>query len=219
MEDFISLEKIIDEAKKKGVDFGKGDPYNRLRYYTKIGWLPHMIRKNENGGIKGHYPIWTLKRLILIEKFKSRGFSNEEISVKINAQNKVSEFYASLTRPENKTKIVTYLSFVILLIILLSELGYIKIGKQKSIIITQNQDRVSNQFLDSGISIIPVSKNGVLVKSPSIKNNSKINVTFNASYSPATKYWISQKTPYESFFVELDVPVSQDSQFSWWISE
>ncbi len=219
MEDFISLEKIIEEAKKKGVGFGKGDPYNRLRYYTKIGWLPHMIRKNENGGIKGHYPIWALKRLISIEKFKSKGLSNEEISVKINARNKVSDFYASLARPENKVKIVTYLSFVALLIILLSEFGLITIGKQKSTIIAQNQNKLSNQFMDSGISIIPASKNGVLVKSAFVKNDSKINVTFNSNYYPATKYWISEKTPYEGFFVELDTPVEQDSQFSWWISD
>ena len=219
MEDFISLEKLIEEAKKKGVDFGKGDPYNRLRYYTKIGWLPHMIRKNENGGIKGHYPIWALGRLISIEKFKSKGLSNEDISVKIDAHNKVSDFYASLLRPENKIKIVTYLSFLVLMVILLSELGVISIGKQKSITIAQNQNKLVNQFLDSGISIVPASKNGVLVKSGSVKNESKINVTFNSNYSPATKYWISEKTPYEGFFVELDTPVGQDSQFSWWVSE
>ena len=56
-------------------------------------------------------------------------------------------------------------------------------------------------------------------KSAFVKNDSKINVTFNSNYSPATKYWISEKTPYEGFFVELDTPVDQDSQFSWWISE
>ena len=31
MESLISTEKLIEEAKTKGIDFGKGDPYNRLR--------------------------------------------------------------------------------------------------------------------------------------------------------------------------------------------
>ena len=48
MESLISTEKLIEESKTKGIDFGKGDPYNRLRYYTKIGWLPHMQRKKND---------------------------------------------------------------------------------------------------------------------------------------------------------------------------
>ena len=43
--DSVQVIKLIKQAKKEGVQFGRGDPYNRLRYYTKIGWLPHMTRK------------------------------------------------------------------------------------------------------------------------------------------------------------------------------
>lgn len=48
--DFISVEKLIKILKEKNISFGKGDPYNRLRYYTKIGWLPHMTRKKTKKG-------------------------------------------------------------------------------------------------------------------------------------------------------------------------
>jgi len=41
----ISINEVIERAKKLGVDFGKGDPRNRLRYYVKIGLLPHAQRK------------------------------------------------------------------------------------------------------------------------------------------------------------------------------
>jgi len=44
-EKLISIDEVIERAKKLGVDFGKGDPRNRLRYYVKIGLLPHAKRK------------------------------------------------------------------------------------------------------------------------------------------------------------------------------
>lgn len=45
----ISAEELVARAKKLGVDFGNGDPNNRLRYYTKIELIPHAIRKSFNG--------------------------------------------------------------------------------------------------------------------------------------------------------------------------
>jgi hypothetical protein len=44
-EKLIKIDEIIERAKELGVDFGKGDPKNRLRYLTKIGLLPHCQRK------------------------------------------------------------------------------------------------------------------------------------------------------------------------------
>ena len=74
VDNLVSIENLIEAAKRKGLNFGKGDPYNRLRYYTKIGWLPHMVRKSDNeGSIKGHYPEWALNQLIIIEKLKAEG--------------------------------------------------------------------------------------------------------------------------------------------------
>ena len=45
--ELINIKDLIQELKNKNIDFGKGDPYNRLRYYTKIGWIDHMIRKKD----------------------------------------------------------------------------------------------------------------------------------------------------------------------------
>ena len=74
MSSLIEVEKLIRMAKKEGVSFGKGDPYNRLRYYTKIGWLPHMERKRvKSGDVVGHYPKWVLSRLVMIDKLKKQG--------------------------------------------------------------------------------------------------------------------------------------------------
>jgi len=63
-EKLISIDEVIERAKKLGVDFGKGDPRNRLRYYVKIGLLPHAKRKVfKNNLPEGAYPediVWKL---------------------------------------------------------------------------------------------------------------------------------------------------------------
>jgi len=79
-EKFISIEELIKRAKFFGVDFGKGNPKNRLRYYTKIGLIPHAFRKSFNGKPPvGAYPEWVLKRLIEIDKQLKSGKKIQEI--------------------------------------------------------------------------------------------------------------------------------------------
>jgi len=93
MEKMLSTEELILKAREVGVDFGKGDPYNRLRYYTKIGWLPHMTRqKDADGNIKGHYPEWVLGQLVTIEKLKSEGSDNDEIAKQIETKSKYTNY-------------------------------------------------------------------------------------------------------------------------------
>src|SRR3990172_9961752 len=84
MERLIATDDLIKEAEKMGVKFGKGDPYNRIRYYTKMGWLPHMVRKEG----KGNFPNWALDRLVMIERLKDKNFSNEDITKKIEESNR-----------------------------------------------------------------------------------------------------------------------------------
>ena len=69
----ISIDDVIFWAKKSGVDFGKGDPRERLRYLTKIGLLPHAKRKSFNGNPpNGAYPEYVIGLLKEIdEKIKS----------------------------------------------------------------------------------------------------------------------------------------------------
>src|SRR5687767_2796863 len=82
MDNLISLDKFIELAQQRHIDFGKGNPYNRLRYYTKIGWLPHMIRKTNpsTGEVAGHYDLEALETFTQIESLKKSGKTNAEIT-------------------------------------------------------------------------------------------------------------------------------------------
>jgi hypothetical protein len=220
MQDLISIEKIIEDAKSKGIEFGKGDPYNRLRYYTKIGWLPHMERKKDEEDVaaKGHYPKWALKRLIQLERYKDQGLSNDEISKKVKTLDKMQSLQVFITSAETRLRIVTYISFIALLIILGSELGLVNLGKSKNKLISNTQGFSTLQIIDSGTAFVPRETKKIMVISKEVQTNSKIYVTFNQDYSPASRYWVSDKVPQEGFYIELDSPTAGNTEFNWWIT-
>lgn len=219
MEELIAIEKLIERAKEKGVDFGKGDPYNRLRYYTKIGWIPNMKRKkSEKGNVDGHYPSWVIDRLVEIENLKAEGISNEEIGEKLKikeSRNKIKEF---LKDSRTKNQIAFALIFVILSLILLTELGIFRNPKSQAQLIVQTAQSIPNQIVDLGTGFVPAGQNKIFVRSNSIHSNSKVYVAFENDYFPATRYWIDEKVTLEGFFLQLDAPTNSDAQFNWWIT-
>lgn len=219
MSTLIEIEKLIKMAKKEGVDLGKGDPYNRLRYYTKIGWLPHMIRqKNKSGEVVGHYPNWVIDRLVEIERLKEQGLNNDEITSKIDTRTKLQNIYAKVNTPGFKNRLVSYITIGILVIILLNELDVINLSKSKNREILDQTAFIPAQILDSGVSFVPANNNRIFVKNSNVNVNSKVYVTFNNNFSPATRYWVSGVEPQKGFYVELDTPVFDNVEFSWWIS-
>lgn len=65
----ISINEVIRRTQKLGIDFGNGDPRNRLRYYTKIGLLPHAQRKSfNNNSPEGAYPEEVVALLVEIDR-------------------------------------------------------------------------------------------------------------------------------------------------------
>ena len=71
--------EIIKLAKQAGVSFGKGYPYNRLRYYTKIGLLPRAQRRSFGGSPEGCYPDWVVDTLVEIDQKLKEGKSIQAI--------------------------------------------------------------------------------------------------------------------------------------------
>ncbi len=79
-ERLISIDEVILRAERLGVDFGKGNPRERLRYLTKIGLLPHAQRKSFNGGPpNGAYPEKVIELLIEIDKKIKAGKSIQDL--------------------------------------------------------------------------------------------------------------------------------------------
>ena len=91
-------EVIIKIAKSQGVDFGSGNAQERIRYFIKLGLLPHAIRKTPerffSHGEKspvGHLPFWVVKRLKKINNLAKNGLSFPQISEQLKAQKKTKD--------------------------------------------------------------------------------------------------------------------------------
>lgn len=126
---YLNVEETIKLAKKEGIDFGTGEPYNRLRYYTKLGWLPHMERKGQN--VEGHYPNWVIDRLKFIEKLKEEGLDNDEITERIEKRDRFQVFLRPLKSQNLKRKAIIGIVVAVLALVVLSEMDIIKIGASK----------------------------------------------------------------------------------------
>lgn len=224
MSELIAVKELIRKAQSKGIDLGRGDPYNRLRYYTKIGWLPHMVRKSgDTGVVEGHYPKWVLDRLSLIDKLKESGLSNSEIERRIrseNVRNSLGNIFSFLSSPAKRRQLILNLSFAFIFLILLSELGVISGGttKQDLLQISNQPLRSAVTIFDSGSALLPASENTIFVKSNTVTAISKINITFTENYSPASRYWVTKVVPFEGFYVALDSPTAQNANFDWWVT-
>jgi hypothetical protein len=99
--DLIEISQLIERAKALGIKLGKGDPRNRLRYFTKLGLLPNAQRITPKGIpivlgkpplAVGAYPVWVLERLAEIDKLKEQGKSFVEIK-------RIVEFYQPKIKP------------------------------------------------------------------------------------------------------------------------
>jgi len=139
----IPVDKVIQMAQETGVNFGPGKPYNRLRYYTKIGWIPHMTRKGKD--LKGHYPEWVISRLKLIEELREKDYNNEQITLKLMSENPPKnqnsnskrlgkDNHENFGKSEKEEILKEYLIKIIIAIVvmlILNELGIMKVGKNR----------------------------------------------------------------------------------------
>lgn len=217
MDNNLSIEQLIKEAKKQKIDFGKGDPYNRLRYYTKMGWLPHMTRqKNKKGDITGHYPNWVLDRLVLIEQLKSQGLSNSDVERKIKEKNNIRTFREVLITAKNKERAIMGGIILTLLCLIIVEATIYQPRKN-----TENKDseiqseRISTT--EKGTIIIPKGQRSTVVEVPNVRNIEDIMISFNQDYSPATNFWVTTRANEDGFIIETNKELLNDTTVTWWV--
>ena len=91
-ENLISIDEVIRRVQNLGVNFGNGDPRNRLRYYVKIGLLPHAQRKSfNNNSPEGAYSEDVVGLLFEIAKKIKAGKSIQAIKREIKEEKEKKE--------------------------------------------------------------------------------------------------------------------------------
>jgi len=214
----ISVEDLIKKLKDSNIDFGKGDPYNRLRYYTKIGWLPHMIRKKgANNTNSGHYPIEVIEKIKTIEKLKDLKLSNEEITERLKEKEILSSSIIENLLIKLKSINLNVVFVLIILTAFLYESSrtstFINEFKNKEI----NPETNQNKDIKSGVSFIPEGQKKVFVQFQNVSISSNILISFQGNIYPATFYFISEVKDGVGFFVETNLPVQKEVKFNWTI--
>ena len=210
--DLIAVEELINILKENNINLGKGDPYNRLRYYTKIGLIPHMIRKkNSNNTNSGHYPKEVVKKIIDIEKMKMEGLSNEDIILKIKSKkdNPVPSFLEII---KNKFSI-NYLFVFLFIIGIIFEVSRFNSRQETPQFIPNNN--LNKEISNTNLSFIPAGQKKVFIASNDVNQKSVILISFRDNIFPATNYFISEVKDGLGFFVETNVEVSTEVKFTW----
>jgi DNA-binding transcriptional MerR regulator len=220
MDKLISVDNLIKKAEQQKINFGKGDPYNRLRYYTKIGWLPHMVRKKEDSGeVKGHYPESALDTLVFIENLKLAGLTNEQIQKKLDEKNTSNTLKTTINSKSFRKKMLIGAVILSIIGIISGELGLFRTGILKSgnFPVGQATAIAVNGVLSSGDAFMPKGQNKIFIPVKEILKSNRVLVTFSQDYFPATRYWVSEIKQGNGFILEMDTTPQNDSGFTWWV--
>ena len=65
----------------------------------------------------------------------------------------------------------------------------------------------------SGTGSIPAGSSSAVISNAYVKSDSKILVTFNSDWQPATRYWVEKQNG--KFIIRLDKPVQSKVKFDW----
>lgn len=114
---YISIPELIAAARAAGFDFGRGNPNNRLRYYTKIGLIPHAIRKQADKShsfTSGYYPAETLDLLLKIQGLQQSGVKTSTLRERMTSSEPLSPVVEDFSLPQapSLTDISSYLERV-----------------------------------------------------------------------------------------------------------
>lgn len=223
--ELINIKDLINELKKRNIDLGKGNPYNRLRYYTKIGWIDHMVRKkDQNNIVVGHYPQNVIEKIVEIETLKKDGKSNEEIT-QILKENRVKghESEKNLVIKDRIFNIfveklnINLIILVVIIIGFIFELNNYNSLNEKLPINKIQTDAINTdkKIQETGRNTIPSGKNKIFINSKRINEKSIVLISFEGNIEPATTYFVTQKIIEEGFTVQTNLPLLKDVNFNW----
>ena len=219
MNEYYTIEEMIEIAKKSGISFGRTDPYNRLRYYTKIGWLPHMVRKQgkETKEVIGHYPAWALTTLIKIEQMKKQNFSNEKIAKTLINDTKIRNIKTTILNKNNIRGLSIYAIITGIAIIIFLQIN-IRQDNQKILngYMSDSTIKLANsKIIDTGVFVVVEGNSEATINTNTVLDNVRISVTFSSTIGQENYYWTEIQEDKKTFKVYLRNPVDENKEFTW----
>ena len=219
MTEYFTIEEMIEIAKKSGVSFGRTDPYNRLRYYTKIGWLPHMVRKQgkETKEVVGHYPAWALTTLIKIEQMKKQNFSNEKIAKTLISDTKIRNIKTTILNKNNIRGLSLYAIVFGIAIVIFLQIN-IRQDNQKILngYMSDSTVKLANSsILDTGVFVVVEGNTEAVVITSTTLDNVNVSITFSSTIGQENHYWVEVQEDKKTFKVHLLKPVTENKEFTW----
>lgn len=87
----ITTDSLIERAKNRGINFGKGSPKIHLSYLSSLGIIPSALKRKVGNRITGCYDERTLNTLEKIEGWKNAGLTYSQIKVRLETESLVEE--------------------------------------------------------------------------------------------------------------------------------
>jgi DNA-binding transcriptional MerR regulator len=82
----ITIDQLIERAKNRGVNFGKGSPKIHLSYLSSLGIIPPAQKRKVGNQITGCYEEQTLNTIEKIESWKEAGLTYSQIKVRLETE-------------------------------------------------------------------------------------------------------------------------------------
>lgn len=87
----ITTDNLIERAKNRGINFGKGSPKIHLSYLSSLGIIPPAQKRKVGNRITGCYDEQILNALEKIEGWKNAGLTYSQIKVRLETESLAGE--------------------------------------------------------------------------------------------------------------------------------
>ncbi len=86
IQNLITTEELIERAKNRRINFGKGSPKIHLSYLSSLGIIPPAQKRKVGHQITGCYDERTLDTLEKIEGWKDAGLTYSQIKIRLETE-------------------------------------------------------------------------------------------------------------------------------------
>ena len=95
--------------------------------------------------------------------------------------------------------------------------GYISSAFIDSLVVNNLQVKHVTVTDNAGTAMFPAGAEEITINNPNVTAQSLVQITFETDYAPATRIFVTNIIPNQSFTIKLNAPVANDAQLNWWI--